>query len=286
MAKLILQQVYKQRRTETHLIFDKTISPSTKDSERNKRDDNRHVAYQITGAEQKRLSNWLQSLRVDQFKEALVEFLITFQESNKFAFVIGSKKIFVNSGDTCFLICNEDGLIVRRIAEEYKCSHEEADSRMLFHVSKCSTPSNIVIRTADTDVFTGSDYTALFNRKGKIRPLKPLEKDESVQQVFSKFHDWDSITGENIQVVEGFVCSMYEKKRFQPVGELLLELFLKKYNPNNDSLVDKVWKLDSPTLAPCLRVLMKKLKRSSYITRLWRNFLNASAQDQDVLSFG
>ena len=70
LAKLILQQVSKQRGTEIHLIFDKTISPSIKDSERNERDDNRHVAYQITGAEQKRTSNWLRSLHVDQFKEA------------------------------------------------------------------------------------------------------------------------------------------------------------------------------------------------------------------------
>ena len=139
-------------RTEIHLIFDKIISLSIKDSERNKRDDNRHVAYQITGAEQKRPSNWLQSLRVDQFKGALVEFLVTFWESNELSFIIGSKKIFVNSGDTCFSFCNEGGFMVKKIEEEYRCSHEEADSRMLFHLSKCSTPSNIVIRTVDTDV--------------------------------------------------------------------------------------------------------------------------------------
>ena len=112
LAKLILQQVSKQRGTEIHLIFDKTISPSIKDSERNERDDNRHVAYQITGAEQKRTSNWLPSLHVDQFKEALVKFLVTFWENNKFSFIIYSKKTFVNSGDTCFSFCNEDGSMV------------------------------------------------------------------------------------------------------------------------------------------------------------------------------
>ena len=62
----------------------------------------------------------LQSLRVDQFKESLAEFLVTFWENNDL--------------------------------EEYRCSHEEADSRMLFHISKCSTPSNIFVRTVDTDV--------------------------------------------------------------------------------------------------------------------------------------
>ena len=126
--------------------------------------------------------------------------------------------------------------------------------------------------------FTGCYYTASFNRKGKIRPPKLLEKDESVQQVFSKLND--------IQVVEGFACAMCGKKRFKSVDELYLELFLKKYKPNNDALAHKIRKLDSATLPPCSRVLFKELKRSSYIARLWKNCLNAIPQDQDVLSFG
>ena len=32
--------------------------------------------------------------------------------------------------------------------------------------------------------FTGRDYTASFNRKGKIRPLKLLERSENTQKVF------------------------------------------------------------------------------------------------------
>lgn len=97
----ILKQVFKQRDTEIHLLFDKTISPFIKDFERNNRDNNRQVAHQITGAERKLPSTWLQSLRVDQFKGAL----------------IGSKKVFVNSGDMCFSFCNEDTLMVKRNKE-------------------------------------------------------------------------------------------------------------------------------------------------------------------------
>ena len=43
--------------------------------------------------------------------------------------------------------------MVKKIEEEYRCSHDEVDSRMFFHLSKCSTPSNIVIQMVDTDVF-------------------------------------------------------------------------------------------------------------------------------------
>ena len=73
-------------------------------------------------------------------------------ESNKLAIIIGSKKIFVNLGNTCFSFCNEDRLMAKRTEEEYKCSHEEADSGMFYLLSKCSIPSNIVSRTVNIDV--------------------------------------------------------------------------------------------------------------------------------------
>lgn len=137
---------------EIHLVFDKTISPSIKDCERNKRGDNRAVAYQITGPEQKRPGNWLQSLRIDQFKEALVNFLTSYWENDELVPIIGQKKIFVNSSDVCYSFENKNGVMVKTIEEEFTCSHEEADTRMLFHLSKLPAPTNVVIRTVDTDV--------------------------------------------------------------------------------------------------------------------------------------
>ena len=78
LADHLLRQVCKQRGTEIHLVFDKIISPSIKDAERNKRSNQQGMAYQITRPEQKRPSNWLQALRGDQFKEALVTFLVDY----------------------------------------------------------------------------------------------------------------------------------------------------------------------------------------------------------------
>ena len=75
---------------EIHLIFDKTISPSIKDAERNNRSNQRGMAYQITGPEQKHPSNWLQTLRGDQFKEAIVTFLVDYLEINNSARILGS----------------------------------------------------------------------------------------------------------------------------------------------------------------------------------------------------
>ena len=74
------------------MVFDKTISPSIKDAEGNKRSNQRGMAYQITGREQKRPLDWLQALRGDQFKEALVTFLVDYLENNNSPRILGLKK--------------------------------------------------------------------------------------------------------------------------------------------------------------------------------------------------
>ena len=66
------------RGAEIHLVIDKTISPSAKETERNKRSNQRGMVYQITRPEQKQSTNWLQALRGGQFKEALLKFLVDY----------------------------------------------------------------------------------------------------------------------------------------------------------------------------------------------------------------
>ena len=82
----------------------------------------------------------------------MVEFLTNFWENDELIPFIGQKNIFVNSADVCYSFQNENGIMVKTIEEEFRCNHEEADTRMLFHLSKLASPSNIVIRTVDTDV--------------------------------------------------------------------------------------------------------------------------------------
>ena len=60
-----------------------------------------------------------------------------------------------------------------------------------------------------TMLFTGCDYTASFSRKGKVRPLKYLEKDETMQEVFGSM-DFDEEVSEEtfIQLSIMFVTYM------------------------------------------------------------------------------
>jgi hypothetical protein len=189
------------------------------------------VAYQITGPGQKRPSNWTTALKNPNFKEALIDFLITSWENDELADVFQGKTLFANSGDICYSYRVNDGRVVKNPEAEYCCNHEEADSRMFYHLANILVPNKVVIRTDDTDcliialgcyhlynqpdlkiwmepgvqsnntlryisinqlhaalgeslcqslpayhAFTGCDYTASFSRKGKIRPLKVLER--------------------------------------------------------------------------------------------------------------
>ena len=153
LADNLLRQVCKQRSMKIHLVFDKTISPSIKDAKRDKRSNQRGMAYQIIEPEQKRPSNWLQALKGNQFKEALVTFLVDYLEKNNSARILGSKKLIVNNGDTCYSFITQEDRMVKFEEVAYYAKHKEADKRMIYHIGQLPSGTNAVVRTIDTDVF-------------------------------------------------------------------------------------------------------------------------------------
>ena len=105
-------------------------------------------------------------------------------------------------------------------------------------------------------VFTGSDYTEAFSRKGKIRPLKTLEKDKTAQTVFGNTGFSDDIQEEEFKVIEKFTCALYGKPKFNSVDEVRLKLFLKKYQPKKKEVaISCVKKMEGSFLPPCSSVL-------------------------------
>lgn len=136
---------------------------------------------------------------------------------------------------------------------------------------------------------TACDYTAFFNRKGKIRPLKLLEKNNAAQEVLSRIGDWDDIiSNTDIQIIKTFVCSIHGKKTFMSVDEDRLDMFPKKYKPKgkNESLVHHMKKMDASSLPPCLKVQLEKMRRTSYVTSIWQSCMLADASIDDPLSYG
>lgn len=54
--------------------------------------------------------------------------------------------------------------------------------------------------------FAGCDYTTSFNRKGMIKPLKILEKDIRLQDIFTGLSSAESSNGSTIEEIEKFEC--------------------------------------------------------------------------------
>jgi len=88
-----------------------------------------------------------------RFKEALVTFLISHWESNDVAPFSGSKTVLLN-----FLHCYSysvdlNGNIVRsKIHDFFYPSHEEADTKIVYHGSEMNSNSNVVVKCSDTDI--------------------------------------------------------------------------------------------------------------------------------------
>ena len=65
--------------------------------------------------------------------------------------ILKNKIFYANFNNTCYRYVNSEGLMLCQEEEELYSSHEEADSRMFFHVDHISGPTNVVTHRGDTD---------------------------------------------------------------------------------------------------------------------------------------
>lgn len=153
LARFILSKICALKGKEIHLVFDKIVTPSLKDVERDRRisTDLREENYIITGPRQRRPANFLGALRQDSFKKSLVTYLNSEWENNNYQAIIGDKVLYVTDENQCNKYFTENEKVIKEIVEDYYCEHEEADSRIVFHLKK-SKCNNIILRTSDTDI--------------------------------------------------------------------------------------------------------------------------------------
>ena len=135
-----------------HLVFDKVVSPSIKDLERNTRSSTRQDLFTITGPAQTQPSDWEGALKMGSFKTSFVKFLVSYWENDELSPFFENKQLFVNCKDRCFKFLAEGNCVVKSEVKELFSTHDKADSRMLLHVNYIPAPSDIVIKTVDTDV--------------------------------------------------------------------------------------------------------------------------------------
>lgn len=151
ISEIILRKICNTTAREIHLIFDRYHSPSIKDMEHEKRGI-QNIPYQISGHTQSRYTNFMKSLNNDCFKEALIQFLAQHWENKEFSQILKDKKVYLTIGDSCFSYKVEGKNIVKTEEPEFKCMHQEADTRIIFHLSKSSSDRTVLIRSSDTDI--------------------------------------------------------------------------------------------------------------------------------------
>ena len=136
LSRFLLVQVCAEKGNIIHFVFDKVITPSIKDCERDERagSGNRAAVYQIIGPGQKRQGNWNDNLRNNHFKTVLNEFLVSNWGRDEFSGIIKDKKIYMIFGDKCFLYQSVNEKVNKTEVIQLASSHEEANSKMIFHL--------------------------------------------------------------------------------------------------------------------------------------------------------
>lgn len=120
--------------------------------------------------------------------------------------------------------------------------------------------------------FTGCDFNPAFYRKGKKRPLTILEKSEKYIDAFIKISDLNNVFEDNFEIIQEYTCEIYGFKKIQDVNEARVAAFNKTYKFDNKEQFPTVIKnIDGSTLPPCQSELEQHLKRTGYISHLWRH---------------
>ena len=118
--------------------------------------------------------------------------------------------------------------------------------------------------------YTGSDYNAAFNRKGKKRPLQTLLKDKEAMKAFAELGKHELVPVPTCRTLERFTCSLYGMKS-SSVNQTRYKLLIAKLPKRGLNCLKKLKTLDPASLPPCKSCLEQKLKRANFISHVWRN---------------
>ena len=150
ISKKFLSSISQMKSVRIDIIFDQYFSPSIKDCERLRREE--ATSPVSIGPNQIRPHNFAAELKNIPFKEALVNFFIDHWDSEDMVPFIGNKNIYL-SFNKCYSYKVLDNKVIKTIEESLSCEeHEEADSRIIYHICQIDFEAEIVIRCSDSDI--------------------------------------------------------------------------------------------------------------------------------------
>ena len=88
----------------------------------------------------------------------------------------------------------------------YDCGLNSNNSRRYEDISLLArnTGQNLCMAISGFHAFTGSEYTALFLNKGKVRPLALMEKSVKFMTTFGKLGESSSVAPETVEELETY----------------------------------------------------------------------------------
>ena len=202
--------------------------------------------------------------KVAEFKKQLLRFLFREFEDQIYAPVIGKKLLYVSCDNECKKLFCVDDVLKTEFEPELYGSHEDGDTRVMFHAMHVdrNNPGSISVRGNDTDILiilltsshllenshlwfdtgfdstntrtwlditslssalsytqslagvyalTGCDYTPSFYRKGNVKGIELMEKQERMVKAFASLGN-EELNEDTIKVLEEFVCRLYSSK--------------------------------------------------------------------------
>lgn len=117
-------------------------------------------------------------------------------------------------------------------------------------------------------VFSGEDCTSSFKGKGKVAPLKKLQKNPIFHRAFQQLgEDWD-VTPQVLKQIEHFTCLMYGQTHESSVDVVRGKL-LHKMVGEDEKLTTKS-KVDLARLPPCHSALKPHIQRVNHRVALYK----------------
>lgn len=66
---------------------------------------------------------------------------------------LDKKKVFITNKDECFSYQVQNDTVIQNNEREFACHHEEADTRIVYHLSKLANNQRVMVEASDTDIF-------------------------------------------------------------------------------------------------------------------------------------
>ena len=118
--------------------------------------------------------------------------------------------------------------------------------------------------------FTGCDTVSTFVRKGKgkVRPLRVLQKNPQFMTVFAGLGTRETLSEEEFKDLEAFTCRLYGAKTGVDINKLRYATYLTRFTPKNQLLSTESG-IDLSLLPPCRSSLRMHIKRANYQSLIW-----------------